>query len=322
MSLRLGFGGSILLALACESSTPAATTFEDATTAAETSSTTAPAETTTVVAESSSSTQSVESSSEGSSSSESTGINTPNLDVGSDETGTGPTEIAEVFGHSGQTLYRLDVGANTVETVGDFTGVLSGSIIDIALDADSQMYGTAFGALYSIDKTTAACTLIAQGSYPTSLSFVPAGTVDPLVEAMVGYVDAEYIRIDVDTGAITSIGALGGGLESSGDLVSVKDGPTYLTVRGDTCVTGDCLVVVDPTNGDVLVSYGDLAWAEVFGLGFWGGTVYGFARDGTLFSVEFLPNGALVTTPIDLPDGMEIEWFGAGSTTSAPPAEG
>jgi len=37
--------------------------------------------------------------------------------------------------------------------------------------------------------------LIADGDYPTSLSFVPAGTVDPDEEALVGFVDEQYIRI-------------------------------------------------------------------------------------------------------------------------------
>ena len=40
---------------------------------------------------------------------------------------------------------------------------------------------------------------------------VPKGTLDPSVEALVGYVGSQYIRIDTTTGAITNIGALTGG---------------------------------------------------------------------------------------------------------------
>ena len=253
---------------------------------------------------------------------DSTGPDGPSLDVAPPDTDGNAGEIAEVFGHSGDTLYRMNAETKAVTEVGTFTGVVSGSIIDIALDADSRMYGAAYGALYSIDNETAACTLIAEGSYPTSLSFVPAGTVDADVEALVGYVDAEYIRIDVGTGAVTTIGSLSGGLDSSGDIVSVKDGGTYLTVKGPPCTTGDCLVEVDPATGELVQNFGELPWEQVFGLGFWGGTAYGFARDGTLFSVEFMPDDSLSTTPIAIPGGGTIEWFGAGSTTSAPPAAG
>jgi hypothetical protein len=299
-----------VLVTACVGSPRGATTFESGMTmGADTSSS------------SGETTSAVEGSSSGSSD-DSTGPGGPNLDVAAPDTDGNAGEVAEVFGHSGDTLYRMDADTKEVTTIGMFTGVVSGSIIDIALDADSRMYGTAFGALYSIDKQTAECTHIADGSYPTSLSFVPAGTVDLDVEALVGYVDADYIRIDVETGAVTTIGSLSNGLESSGDIVSIKDGGTYLTVQGPPCTNGDCLIAVDPATGELIQNFGELPWTEVFGLGFWGGTAYGFARDGTLFSVEFLPDHSLSTTPIEIPDGAAIEWFGAGSTTSAPPAAG
>lgn len=246
----------------------------------------------------------------------------PILDVGAPDTDGTPGEVAEVFGHSGDILYRMDADTKEVMAVGPFTGVLQGSIIDIALDEDSNMYGTTYGALYAIDKETAECTLIAEGDYPTSLSFVPAGTVDPDVEALVGYVDAEYIRIDVSTGAVTSIGALTDGLQSSGDIVSVKEGGTYLTVTGPGCDTGDCLVEVDPVTGDMIENFGVLPYEQVFGLGFWGGIAYGFARDGILFQIDFFENGTIASTPIMIPGGAQVEWFGAGSTTSAPAVAG
>ena len=56
-------------------------------------------------------------------------------------------------------------------------------------------------------------------TYPNSLSFVPKGTVDPNVEALVGYNGGTYVRIDTVTGAVTSIGNLGSGYSSSGDIV-------------------------------------------------------------------------------------------------------
>lgn len=231
------------------------------------------------------------------------------------------SEIAEVFGHSGDTLYRLDPETKEVTIVGQFDGCTA-SIIDIALDEDSNMYGAAYGSLWSIDRTTARCTHIADGQYPTSLSFVPAGTVDPDREALVGFVDAQYIRIDTDTGTSQPLGMLSGGLRSSGDMVAVAGG-SWLTVTDDAgCSEVDCIVEIDPTDGSVLTQYGALPYAEVFGLAFWAGRAYGFARGGDLFEIDFDDN-QVTFEQIAIPDApASLEFFGAGSTTAAPPLEG
>ena len=245
------------------------------------------------------------------------------LDLGEIDVGAG-LEVAEVFGHSGDTLYRLDPDTLEVAIVGPLSGC-TGSIIDIALDADSNMYGTAFGSLWSIDRETGACTVIApSGDYTTSLSFVPAGTVDPNVEALVGFDEDEYLRIDTQTGALTTLGFLTDGLASSGDMVSVIGGGTYLTVTGDAppCDTTDCIVEIDPSTGAILQNYGSVGYDQVFGLAFWGGRAYGFARDGVLFEIEFAGD-AVISTPIPIPMApQDLEFYGAGSTTSAPPIEG
>ncbi len=244
------------------------------------------------------------------------------LDVAAPETTGNVSEIAEVFGHSADTLYRLDPDTKEVTVVGAFDGC-DASIIDIALDADSNMFGTAYGSLWSIDRTTAECTLIAEGDYPTSLSFVPAGTVDPDREALVGFVEDQYIRIDTTTGAISQLGLLTEGLASSGDMVSVAGGGSYLTVYDDAeCADVDCIVQVDPADGTVMVNYGPLPYSQVFGIAFWAGRAYGFARGGELFEIEF-DGHTVTTTEIAIPDAPAgLEFFGAGSTTSAPPAEG
>ncbi len=243
------------------------------------------------------------------------------LDVGAPETSGQPGEIAEVFGHSADTLYRLDPETKEVEAVGALTDCTA-SIIDIALDADSNMFGAAYGSLWSIDRSSGQCTRIASGDYPTSLSFVPAGTVDADDEALVGFVDDEYIRIDTETGAVTTLGALTDGLRSSGDMVSV-DGGSWLTVTDNgACSDFDCIVEIDPFDGSVIQHYGALPYAQVFGLAFWAGRAYGFARDGSLFEIEFGAD-SVTTTPIAIPGApAQLEFFGAGSTTSAPPAQG
>ena len=47
-----------------------------------------------------------------------------------------------------------------------------------------------------------------------------------------------------------------------------------------------------------------------------------FAREGVLFEIDFM-GGNVVTNPIPIPGApANLEWFGAGSTTSAPPVAG
>jgi hypothetical protein len=246
----------------------------------------------------------------------------PTGDFNKDKPPPPPTpsgEVNEVFGHSADSLFRLDPKTNNVTEVGPFSGC-NGSIIDIALDEASTLYAVSFSALFIVDKTNAKCTQIATGSYPNSLSFVPKGTVDPAVEALVGYEDANYVRIDTKTGAKTTIGALGGGLRSSGDIVSVKGGKSYLTVKGtgSTCNTNDCLVEVDPATGKLVKNWGSIEHNNVFGLSFWGGSVYGFDDTGELFEVTF-GTSSITTTTIAIPGKPSgLSFWGAGSSTSAP----
>ncbi|NUO48962.1 MAG: hypothetical protein HOV80_08915 [Polyangiaceae bacterium] len=234
--------------------------------------------------------------------------------TGTGGSGGGEPEIAEVYGHSAATLYRLDPITKAVTTVGNFAGC--SSVIDIALDKDSKLIGTTFDGIYTIDKATAQCSLITSGSYPNSLSFIPEGTLDPNVEALVGYEGDQYVRIDPTTGSKQLIGSLGdGGLVSSGDVVSVKGGKSFLTVTGFDCPT-DCLIEINPVTGAMVNNWGPLGYSAVYGIAFWAGSVYGFSEAGQLFEVSF-PNQVLMTTLITQPPGTQF--WGAGSTTSAPP---
>jgi len=234
--------------------------------------------------------------------------------IGEGGAGGALPEIAEVFGHSANELYRLDPDTKAVTLVGPFNGC--SSVIDIALDKDSNIIGTTFGGLYQIDKTNAACTEIALGGFPNSLSFIPAGTLDANVEALVGYNGSQYVRIDPISGGITNIGSLGAGYSSSGDIVSVKDGGTYLTVVGADCAT-DCLVEVNPMTGAMIKNWGPVGYTATYGIAFWAGTVYGFSEGGQLFELTF-DNDVMTSTLIASPG---TAFWGAGSTTSAPPIE-
>jgi hypothetical protein len=225
---------------------------------------------------------------------------------------------AVVFAESPDTLYSLDPVTNAITAIGAFSGCTY--VLDIALDKDSNMYATTLDGLYTIDTKTATCTLVASGSsYPNSLSFVPAGTLDPMNEALVGYVGDTYVRIDTKSGAITMLGSIGQSYSSSGDIVSVKGGGTYLTVKdGPMGTCDDCLIQVDPSTGAFLLYWGPINHTNVFGLAFWGGAVYGFDTAGEVIEIKFDGLAMQITTVPDPSAPSGLMWYGAGSTTSAP----
>jgi hypothetical protein len=228
---------------------------------------------------------------------------------------SGPQPV--VFGHSPDSLYTFDVTTNKVTLVGAFQGCSQSTltqVIDLAINAQMHAYATTFDGFYSVDLTTAQCTLIKAGSYPNSLSFVPVGTLDPNIEALVGYFGSSYVRINVATGNTSTVGGLTGGYASSGDIVSVEGGGTFLTVTGNGCA--DCLFQVDPKTGDMIQNYGALPHGAVYGLGYWAGTLFGFDATGDLFSISGGGDGGLVTSDV-IADGGVV-WWGAGSTTVAP----
>jgi len=242
-----------------------------------------------------------------------------------------PKGPAEVFGHSGTSLYRVDPDTKAVTVVGNFEGCGATAVLDIALDTSSKMFGTSRTALYAIDIATARCTKVADApatkELPNSLSFVPKGTLDPSAEALVGYVDDLYVRVDPTTGAITEVGKLDplrpAKVRSSGDVVSVEGGPTYLTVTSvgsDTlCKTFDCLVEVDPKTGALVKDFGPITGkVDVFGIAFWAGAVYGFNKTGSLFEVTITGSSLSVRDLVVAGAPAGLSFFGAGSTTSAP----
>lgn len=237
------------------------------------------------------------------------GLGGSDLDAGPDA--PSPPPPVAVYAHSGSTLYLLDPASKAVSVIGDFQGC--SGVIDVAVDKIGTLYGATTKGLFKIDTKTAKCDFLAAGNYPNSLSFVPQGTVDPDKEALVGYLGSSYMRIDPETGSMSKLGELGGGYASSGDLFSLINGGTYLTVMNNGC--SDCLVQVDPSTGKMSAMIGKLPYAQVWGLAYWGGVAYGFNSGGQLFQIE-LENAATQLIPIPgAPAGLTF--WGAGSSTAA-----
>lgn len=236
-----------------------------------------------------------------------------------------------VYAHSATTLYKLDPYTKQVSVVGKFDclGPLApgGGMWDIAIDKNGNMVGTAnngisTGGVVSIDKATAHCSVLQLGTYPNSLTFVPAGTLLPSTEALVGYNQDQYVEIDEQTGAQTTIGDLnpnptGQKWYSSGDIVSIIGGGTYVTVNPSPSGGGtDSIVEVDPKTGQVTKLIGNTGFTKLWGLGYWGGVAYGFSATGQLAQID-LSTG--VGTAIPIPNmSAGLSFWGAGTTTAAP----
>ncbi|HET6611130.1 MAG TPA: hypothetical protein VFG83_04045 [Kofleriaceae bacterium] len=237
-------------------------------------------------------------------------------DNGDDDTDARPQpENAFVYAHTDEALYRIDPDDLSFTLVGNFSGVENvRGITDIALDKDGNMYGVAFDEVYRIDPNTAAATKLSDLSDQlNSLSFVPDPD-DPAHEILVAAADSggKVLKIDPMTGATTEIGNYGddgGALDSSGDIVYVKDLGILATVTVGGSET-DYLIRVDPQTfqGTVI---GDTGFVDVFGLGFWGNQVYGFTDESEFILID------LATGKGTLTEAPALRWWGAGVTTRA-----
>jgi hypothetical protein len=251
-------------------------------------------------------------------------------DVGSGE--HPPPAPGKVYAHSADTLYLLEPISKQVTVVGTFDS--AGSMVDIAVDKTGKMTGSVAisfngglgGALVTVNTTNAHCTELSRGpNLLTSLTYVPEGTLVANAEALVGYADDQYVRVDPATGALTQVGLLNnaasGGKRwvSSGDVVSIKDAGTYLTVKaegGNTDGRGDRIVEVDPKTGGLIRIIGPTGMDDVLGLGYWGGIAYGFTIAGRLIQIDLMTGAG---TNIPIPNAPpDLSFLGAGTTTVAP----
>jgi hypothetical protein len=252
------------------------------------------------------------------------------------EAGGAPAPKGEIYAHSDTALYRIDEVAEVAHLVGTFDCVeiavekMGLGMWDIAIDAAGNITGTTArlergkisGSLVSIDKKTAHCEVTAVDVYPNSLSFLPAGTLDPVSEALVGFEGDTYVRIDPASGDKTVIGSLnpnptGKSWTSSGDVVSIIGEGTYLTVKPhDTpydYAGPDTLVEIDPLTGRVLAVVASTGVPQLWGLGYWGGKAYGFSATAELVRID-LASGA--TEMVSLANAASF--WGAGTSTAAP----
>jgi len=220
-----------------------------------------------------------------------------------------PTNAA-VYAHSATELYKVDPDSYAVTLVAAFTfDTTPDEITDIAIDKDGNMVGISVDKLYTIDSDTAACTYVATlDSTFAGLTYVPAeGQEEALIAAAF---DGGVFKIDPVTGNSAVAGNFGGGLESSGDLVAVKDFGIVATVEVPGGTT-DRLARLDPFTFQATV-IGDTGYAKLFGLGFWKNQVYGFSANNEFVLIDVDDGSATVI------ENGDVSWWGAGVTTLAP----
>jgi hypothetical protein len=225
-----------------------------------------------------------------------------------------------VYAHSSTELFTIDPDTFNRTSVGLFT--FSGEsefITDIAVDKDGNMVGISLNTVYAIDPDTAATTLLSQ--FPesegglTSLSFVPVDIDDPSSAARLVAADFDGVvwEINKDTGQRTMLGnynATGSMIGSSGDIVSITGFGTLATVNIEGDDT-DHLARIDPDTWQAIV-LGDTGRDRIFGIGFWGGEVYGFTDNMEFVTID-ASNGQVTSS-----QNTGIRWWGAGVTTIAP----
>jgi hypothetical protein len=223
-------------------------------------------------------------------------------------------ENSAVYAHSDSTLFKVDPDSLDVTEVGPFAwpGVAD-SMTDIAIDKSGYMVGISFDRVYAVNTLTASTTYLADLDREfNGLSFVPAQEIDPTGEEVLvaSALDGSFYEIDPGTGASTIIGNYGGGLTSSGDIVSVSGFGTVATVKQNG-LGNDLLARVDPTTG-VATVIGDTGVTNIWGVGFWENKVFGFTSGQQFVLID------VTTGDAQLVESGAVSWWGAGVTTSAP----
>lgn len=257
------------------------------------------------------------------------------LDAGADAGGSGPSDAGPrpdagprlddvlIYAHSRDTLYTFSPYTETVAAIGPFRfadGSDGPFMLDLAVDAGGQVYTSSDASLYRVDPSTATITEVgafglARSEQLFALTFLVPGTIAP-EETLIGATnEGVYYRIDLATARATRLGSYPDGWSSSGDLVSIEGLGTFATLRRSDHPT-DVLARIDFRAGgasDVTV-LGATGYTQLFGLGYWGRSLYGFSNRGELVEIDRATGAGTIATP----DTGTMQFWGAGVTTRAP----
>jgi hypothetical protein len=195
------------------------------------------------------------------------------------------------------TLFNFDPVARTMTRVADF-GCSGEPMVDLAMNAQEELFGVTTESVVAIDKVTGACTEIARGAQnlPYGTGFVPASSLDAGVETWLGYVFTTYDAIDPDSGALSFEGNLGfkaGNFQASGDMVAIAGGNAYLTGMGLDPMAGDGVIQIDPNTGAATKLLGVTGVSALVGLAQWAGILYAFDVNGNIYRIQLLGDAGI-----------------------------
>jgi len=238
-----------------------------------------------------------------------------------------PVEDTLIYAHSPDTLYSFSAMTNTVTEIGRFRepdGTNAPNMVDLAVNADGVVYTTSPMGFWSVDPETAEATEIgtfdlAMGEQFYALTFLAPGELRAS-ETLLGATNmGVYYEIDPADASITRLGNYPDGWLSSGDIVSVE-GATYATIRRmDDMVDTLAQITFDPSRTGPIrvigpIRGGGMDFRQIFGLGYWGRSVYGFSNSGELIEIDRATGAGRLATTMT---GTDRFW-GAGVTTRAP----
>ncbi len=238
-----------------------------------------------------------------------------------------PLEDTLIFAHSPDTLFSFSAETNEVTEIARFTesdGSNADDMVDLAVDAAGNVFTSSREALWSVNVTTGVVTQIglfdvAEGEQFYALTFLAPGELRP-AETMVGATNmGVYYEIDATDASVARLGSYPDGWLSSGDLVSVE-GATYATIRQmDDMVDTLAQITFDGTGRSTIrvigpIRGGGTDFRQIFGLGYWGRSVYGFSNAGELIEIDRMTGAGRLATTMT---GTDRFW-GAGVTTRAP----
>jgi hypothetical protein len=213
-----------------------------------------------------------------------------------------------IYAHTATTLYTVDPTTFDLTTVGTFG--TSDEMTDLAITPDNSIFTISKTALYRINASTAAATMIFSGiaSSNVALTFQKNGTL--LAADQSGTVRV----IDPTSNMVTELGTYGTGYDTAGDLVAVSDG-TMFGVSTEAPGLGNStnvLIKVDTTNASA-TTVGKIGYTGVFGVAYTGGRVIAFTSTGQIIRIDPMTGmGTLVATHTG------VAFYGAGTSPLVP----
>ncbi len=236
-----------------------------------------------------------------------------------------------IYAHSRDTLYTFSPYTNTVAEVGLFTttaGDAAPYMQDLAVDADGNVYTSSDTSLWRVDPATAVVTEIgdfglAGSEQLNALTFLAPEESPDGTQILIGATNAGvYYRVDPTNAHTTMMGTYPDGWLSSGDIVSIEGLGTFATLkRSDfpSDVLARILFASDGSSavtviGPVRNASASQDFTQIFGLGYWGRSLYGFSNAGQLIKIN-RDTGAATT--VSTSTGTEHFW-GAGVTIKVP----